>query len=72
MFGSNGETILESGVNADTNDVISVELDADAWTVSFRKNDSEEIGTVEDIKPGEYCLPLRYVAYFVGDSASFV
>lgn len=48
--------------------MISIDLDADAWTLTFQKNDSEMIGTFE-IKRGEYRIAVTMS--WDGDSVSF-
>lgn len=69
MRDGNGKLTCDSGVKADGGDVISMELDADAGTLTFRKNDTEEIGTVKGIKRGKYCVAVSM--YHVGQWASF-
>lgn len=69
MFGD-GKVRCRSGVKATDGDVIPLELDADARMLTFRKNDSETIGTVEGIERGEYCIAVT--VYRKGDSVSFI
>lgn len=69
MYDDDNTRVTDDGVRANAGDVISVILDADAWTVSFRKNDNEAIGTVK-IKRGEYRIAVSM--FHEGDSVSFV
>lgn len=50
VYGGKDSVVSDSGVTASDGDAITVELDADEWTVTFRKNVSETVGTVENIK----------------------
>lgn len=58
MLDGYGSRVCRSGVNATKSDVISVELDGAARTLTFREKDNEEIGKVEGIKLGEYCVAV--------------
>lgn len=69
MYDGNHGTLRSSRVKANNGDVISVDLDADAWTLSFRKNDSKAIGTI-NIKRGEYRIAITML--HERDSLKFV
>lgn len=72
MLDGNNKRIC-SGVEAGSGDVISVELDADARTLTFRKKGRwwgwNKIGTVDNIKRGEYCIAVSM--HRAGNSVSF-
>lgn len=57
-------------VTATDGDVISIELDANAWTLTFRRNNSEEISSFKNVERGEYCVAVAINTK--GDSVSFV
>lgn len=70
MFARLGNKIYRrSDVKASKGDVITMELDADARTLKFRKDGSEANVTV-NIESGEYCLAVSMRSS--GDSVTLV
>lgn len=83
VYDCNDEEIYHSNEASSKGDVIAVELDADLWTLAFRKNGERIVfqssrqgvlwrSKIEriKIKRGKYCIAVTMCS--AGDSVSFV